>query len=126
MVSQNLRAVHKYRRNNRDKVRTSARKAMRKWKLLAVFGLTMAQYNAILKSQNGRCAICGRKPRGTDRYRRGRSLAVDHDHKTKRVRGLLCDMCNRALGQFRDSVKIVRAALAYLIKREGKRSRTSA
>ncbi len=80
------------------------------------FGMTVEEYNAILSKQKGRCAICGRKPRGTDRYRRGRALAVDHDHKVGKNRGLLCDLCNRALGQFHDSLEILKAAVRYLRK----------
>lgn len=42
------------------------------------------------------------------------SLAVDHDHETGKVRGLLCKSCNLAIGKFKESVEIVRRALAYL------------
>ena len=51
------------------------------------YGLTLAQYNRMLKAQGGVCKLCGRPPQKL-------ALAVDHDHKTKRVRGLLCFTCN--------------------------------
>jgi hypothetical protein len=51
------------------------------------YGVTEEQYRALLMAQDGRCAICGRLPRN-------RRLAVDHDHNTGEVRGLLCYTCN--------------------------------
>lgn len=56
-----------------------------------VYGLKPGEYQEMLDKQGGVCAICGRRP-VTIR------LAVDHDHETGRVRGLLCRRCNRALG----------------------------
>lgn len=53
-------------------------------------GVDDARYRAMLEAQGGGCAICGSKPRT-------RRLHVDHDHKTGRVRGLLCFPCNRLL-----------------------------
>jgi len=57
--------------------------------------------------QNGVCAICS----GVSK---NKSLAVDHNHVTGIVRGLLCDRCNRGLGNFQDSPKYFRRALEYL------------
>lgn len=59
-------------------------------KLMIRYGLTTAQYDQMLDRQDGRCAICRRQPRT-------KRLAVDHDHETGHVRGLLCDRCNRGL-----------------------------
>jgi hypothetical protein len=56
----------------------------------AQLGVTDAEYARLLAAQGGGCAICGNPPKT-------RRLHVDHDHKTKRVRGLLCHRCNRAL-----------------------------
>jgi hypothetical protein len=53
-------------------------------------GLSVEEYDAMLKAQGGGCAICGNPPKT-------RRLDVDHDHKTGKVRGLLCHRCNRAL-----------------------------
>lgn len=72
------------------------------------FGITSETYDAMLKKQRGRCAICRRKPTP------GISLHVDHEHRTKRVRGLLCFKCNNALGDFRDSEAMLLNALEYL------------
>lgn len=75
------------------------------------YGLTEAGYNLLLEQQGGVCAICSQPPR------EGRSLAIDHDHRTGRFRGLLCDDCNRGLGMFRDSPAALVAAAAYLVER---------
>ena len=56
----------------------------------AQLGLTLAAYEALLEAQGGGCAICGATPKT-------RRLDTDHDHKTGKVRGLLCHRCNRAL-----------------------------
>ena len=56
----------------------------------AQLGVTDAEYDRLLSAQGGGCAICGNPPKT-------RRLHVDHDHKTGRVRGLLCHRCNRAL-----------------------------
>jgi hypothetical protein len=74
-------------------------------------------YQALFRAQGGKCAICGTTQ--GHRSSRGRvcRLAVDHDHATGKVRGLLCNNCNRGLGRFKDSVKNLEAALRYL-KRE--------
>ena len=61
-----------------------------------LYKLTQADFDALLAKQDGRCAICGALPSEADRGR----LHVDHEHNgTKRVRGLLCGLCNRALGR---------------------------
>jgi len=76
-------------------------------------GMTEAQYELLLKSQNGVCAICGAidAQNNWSKY-----LIVDHDHKTFKIRGLLCSLCNRALGYFKDNPKFLRKAAEYLEK----------
>lgn len=112
----NVEAVRRYRLKHPERVKASARKSYRKWALKAKFNLTQEDFNAFLLEQNGKCAICGHLPLGIDRYTSGKALAVDHDHSTGKVRGLLCDLCNRAMGQFHDSVAILASAIAYLEK----------
>jgi len=75
--------------------------------LKKTFGITIDQYEAMLESQNNLCAICS----GSDEHF---SLAVDHDHKSGKVRGLLCSQCNRGLGLFKDEVVRLESALKYL------------
>ena len=66
----------------------------------------------MFKEQNGVCAICG-SPEVSDR---NSNLCVDHDHETGKIRGLLCNKCNRGLGYFLDNPKILKNALKYLLK----------
>lgn len=71
-------------------------------------GLTPDAYNALLEAQGYVCKIC-RRPDMT-----GNALSVDHDHKTGRVRGLLCNKCNPMLGFAEDSPTILLRAIQYL------------
>ena len=64
---------------------------------------------AYLKEHDGRCEICGRVP-GDDE----RALHIDHDHKTGRFRGLVCNNCNGGLGRFKDNPEFLLAAADYL------------
>jgi hypothetical protein len=63
-----------------------------------------ADYEALLRAQGGRCALCPAVPKT-------RRLDVDHDHKTMQVRGLLCHRCNRAIPGWVDVAWLRRAAL---------------
>lgn len=80
-------------------------------KLKAKYGLTSDCYNAILKSQNGKCKICESSDSRNKKYK---YLVVDHCHKTGKVRGLLCDYCNVALGRFEDDIERIKKAIKYL------------
>lgn len=71
------------------------------------YGMTLADYDALLEKQNGCCAICKQKDQWF-------CLAVDHCHITNRVRGLLCSLCNRGIGLFRDSPEFLERAAQYL------------
>jgi Recombination endonuclease VII len=69
-------------------------------------GVSDNEYARLLEAQGGGCAICGAKPKT-------RRLHVDHDHKTGKVRGLLCHRCNRALPTW-VTIKWLRKAHDYL------------
>lgn len=75
---------------------------------LARYGLTLATYDELLRSQGGVCAICERE------CHKNRLLSVDHDHSTGKVRGLLCHNCNAGIGQLGDDPALLRRALEYL------------
>lgn len=75
------------------------------------YGLSQDQYNELLIEQNGRCAICKRLPTI-------KRLSVDHDHITHKIRGLLCDSCNRGIGLLQDSRLICFTASEYLARYE--------
>jgi len=72
------------------------------------YGITPEERAALETSQGGLCAICNAPPK--DR----KALAVDHCHGTGRVRGLLCDRCNMAIGLLDDNAERLAAAIAYL------------
>lgn len=73
--------------------------------------MTPEEFDALSAIQGNVCAICG----GTDKKKR---LAIDHDHSSGQIRGLLCGKCNASLGLFRDSVDILRSAIKYLKESE--------
>ncbi len=77
---------------------------------LKLLGITEAEYNAMLTAQDHRCAICR-----TDKpWTRSGVWAVDHDHATGKVRGLLCHSCNLGLGKFNDDIETLLAAAEYV------------
>lgn len=80
--------------------------------LLRHYGVTRAQYDALLEEQGGVCAICGGQP--ATRGESKRPFRVDHCHETGVVRGLLCAPCNVGLSRFGDSPEVLLAAAAYL------------
>ncbi len=109
-----------WRKQNPDKVRArkaryrkrypeKVRLAHRSWVLKNNFGISIEQYKDIFDKQGGCCAICGIH---SSKYQR--TLAVDHNHITNKVRGLLCFNCNNALGRFKDSPEIMRKAIKYI------------
>lgn len=96
-------SLNRWRANNKE------RASLLYWRAkLKGYGLTVEEYYAILREQNGCCAICGGNNPKQHR------LAVDHDHVTGRVRGLLCHSCNSGMGKLRDSPDLLRAAILYL------------
>jgi len=82
-------------------------------RLLRKYGITQGDYNSILKAQGGVCAICSR-PETSKFHGKVRALAVDHDHDTGKVRGLLCWACNGSIGKFGDDPQMLDKAAAYL------------
>lgn len=88
------------------------KKGSRDAQLRTSYGISEYDYNRILKEQNDVCKICG----GVSKD--GKPLHVDHCHKTGRIRGLLCSLCNLGLGAFRDSSELLILASRYLLKEE--------
>lgn len=113
-----------WRKRNPDKYR----KAVADWrlrnpeyesnlKLKIRYGITTEQYDELFSNQNGCCYICGNEE--TARHNRSKEvqkLAVDHCHKTGKVRGLLCQDCNRGIGKFHDDPIRLQNAINYLTK----------
>lgn len=78
------------------------------------FGITIEQYNELLEKQAGGCALCAKSP-----DKEGQSLAVDHDHHTGEIRGLLCRYCNhRVIGRHRDA-DLLRRMAEYVERHTG-------
>lgn len=76
------------------------------------YGITPEEYDKLYVAQDGKCAIC-EATRGSDT---AEYLCVDHCHETGAIRGLLCNSCNRGIGNLKDSVQLVTKALAYLTR----------
>jgi hypothetical protein len=75
------------------------------------YGITLAEYEQMLRDQNNKCAIC----KNEDEVE-GRRLAIDHCHESGNVRGLLCGKCNRGIGLFYDNKELLNNAISYLTK----------
>ena len=82
------------------------RAGQRRYEMSHNYGITEDDYDKLFEKQGGVCAICGENPEGR--------LAVDHDHETKTVRGLLCRPCNSGLGFLGDSTDRVAKAAEYM------------
>lgn len=101
MAKVNKQAV-RWRKTNPDKFKVIKRKAV----LKANYGMTPEKFDSMASSQGFACAICRIVPTHT--------LHVDHDHKTGRVRGLLCRTCNTGLGLLKDNAEFLSNAIKYL------------
>ncbi len=77
------------------------------------FGIDLAEYQRLFVEQKGVCAICA-QAESEQRGGKTKWLAVDHDHSTGAVRGLLCTACNKGIGLLQDSVAVLTSAIAYL------------
>jgi len=117
----NVRRRQRYR-ENLDKGRKSSQ-GWRRRNPKKVFGaelkkrynITSEDYYALLEQQNKKCAICG-NPETTKRKGKVWRLSVDHDHKTGKVRGLLCQNCNKMLGNAGDQISTLLSGAKYLNK----------
>lgn len=81
-------------------------------KLRKAYGISIEETEAILERQGGKCAICGTKEFN------GRGYAVDHDHETGNVRGILCTNCNTGIAMFKDNVEVMENAIDYLMAQQ--------
>jgi len=110
------RAQLKYRKNNPekcaqlDKAKEAKKpehykKMKHRYRLLKRYGLTIEQYNSMLETQAGQCAICGKKMKQPN---------IDHCHATGKVRELLCLTCNFVIGGAYEDVALLKSAIKYL------------
>lgn len=100
-----------YRKENRD--------AFRDVSLKKSFGISLADYAQMAADQDNKCAICDCQE---SQKRNGfiKALAVDHDHETGAIRGLLCAACNQAIGKFKEDRTVMLSAIRYLDKHAGR------
>jgi hypothetical protein len=99
---------NKVRRRYKETDPGKYKEFVRRTNLRAKYDLTPDQVAAMVKEQDGKCALCGRPPTA-------RGLFIDHDHKTGRVRKLLCQYCNMGLGHFKEDVALLQKAIEYIL-----------
>lgn len=101
----NLPLVNAY-----ERARKKTPEQLLRYELRTKYDLSVERYEALVKLQGNKCAICGRAPNPRSRFRR---LSVDHDHETGKIRGLLCMGCNSFLGRW-ESAKWQTTVTSYL------------
>lgn len=105
----NLDLARKLSREGNRAARERDPRRFKSYELKAAYGITIDEYDALLATQGGVCAICkAQEPRGMGVFH------VDHCHSSLKVRGLLCNSCNAGLGQFKDSEQLLLAAIRYI------------
>ena len=109
--SKRYRSTEKYKAYYREYQSTHKHKTVsHDYHLKNKFNITIEKYETILKEQGGVCSVCrGENPSGN-------RLAVDHNHETGQVRGLLCHKCNTALGYADDNIYRLLQLSDYLLK----------
>lgn len=108
-----LDKLKKWKKDNPDKVKSG--------NLRNFYGITLEKYQEMATSQHNCCAICGKHESNNikdGRNNKIRSLSVDHNHSTGRIRGLLCYHCNIAVGMLKDSITNAMKLVEYLSKNE--------
>lgn len=89
--------------------------AKKKNNILKWYGVSWEDFLAVLRYQNYKCAICGKKLNATgDRSTQGEAANIDHNHETGKLRGILCINCNKLLGHCKDSIETLENAIKYL------------
>ncbi len=88
---------------------TKTRPYKRKYKLKSLYNITEEDFERMYNSQKGKCKICNKHG---DTFKRG--LCIDHNHKTNKVRGLLCHGCNLTLGAAKENILTLKNSIKYL------------
>lgn len=100
-----------YNKEYRNKHRTIINEKSTWSYLRRTYGVTQTDYNNMMRLQNSACKICKEKPLS--------KLCVDHDHKTGKVRGLLCHSCNNSLGLLKESISVLQSMIQYIEENKG-------
>jgi hypothetical protein len=113
-----LRESYKKYKDKRAEVVKASRKLypnrFKGYDLKKTFGITIEEYNLMLVDQNNSCYLCK-----TNKDQLKRNLAVDHCHKTGKIRKLLCEKCNVGLGSFKENIETLTNAIIYLKEQHG-------
>lgn len=109
------------RKKNRDEInkkdritRSLNRSRFKSYALKKAFGIDIIEYNKLFELQNGLCKICNEPEKAKHQSGHIKQLAVDHDHKTGKIRGLLCWICNTGIGKLKEDPKLLRKAADYI------------
>lgn len=94
-------------------IKKNRKEYSRNYDLKRSYNISLEEYNDMFNQQNGCCAICKKHISDLD-MKRKKNLCVDHCHETKKIRGLLCDKCNRGIGLLEDSIENLESAISYL------------
>ena len=113
VINDRYNATHRekrlhYSRNAEKRGGEARRKRQRHNMLKRLYNISLDDWNKLLDSQGGKCAICSTANPGEQNWR------TDHDHKTGKVRGILCNACNSATGLFRDNPTVLNHAARYV------------
>jgi len=106
-----------WRKNNPEKIKEQSKQRykekpeyFKKYRIKYTYGLSYKDWSEMWENQSGKCAICGNE------FTKPSDGFVDHDHKTKKIRSLLCMKCNCGLGNFNDNPELMAEAIKYLKK----------
>jgi len=99
------------------KIRDERPDSTRGYNLKQRFNISIDDYNIMFLDQKGRCKICNNAETNLDNKGKVKWLAVDHNHDTGDIRGLLCSNCNTGIGKLGDSIKVLKNAIKYLKER---------
>ncbi|MCK9154521.1 MAG: endonuclease domain-containing protein [Paludibacteraceae bacterium] len=103
-----LREKEEYKNSHKEYYKQRKEQAKNR-NLLIKYGISLEMYNEMLEKQDGKCAVCGKTT-----TENGKCLAVDHDHKTGKIRGLLCNNCNVSVGFLQDNPELALVIHEYL------------
>ena len=119
-ICKDCKSIYNKQRDKDPLVKERRRNTHRKCSLERNYGITDEEYNKMFEEQHGLCAVCG-KPETRFEHKSGKvqRLSVDHNHVTSKIRGLLCDRCNKVIGMLEiDTVggKLLLSIIQYLEK----------
>jgi hypothetical protein len=101
----------KYRQKHKDeskRYREEHKEELKEYDLKRKYNISLKDYNFLLQKQNYKCAVCNKV------FQNGKNTHIDHNHKTGKIRGLLCGKCNKGMGLFEDNLILLEEAIKYL------------